>query len=76
MIDANDRGASAFEQNFDRQVKTLRGRPRRKTAVVITTVRLDQSVYDALCRKAIHERVSLSAILQRAVVGALTPARN
>ncbi len=44
-----------------------RGRPRRMTPIVITSIRLPEDVYDALCRRALLERQSVHALLRAAV---------
>lgn len=44
-----------------------RGRPRRDNPTIKANVKLSIPVYDALCRQAIAERVSLHCLLQRAL---------
>ncbi len=52
---------------FTEQLRRRRGRPRRMTPIVITSIRLPEDVYDALCRRALLERQSVHALLRAAV---------
>lgn len=61
MIDREHRAV------FTEQLRHRRGRPRRDTPIVITSIRLPADLYDALCRRALLERQSVHAELRAAV---------
>ena len=52
---------------FTEQLRHRRGRPRRLTPIVVTSVRLPEDLYDALCRRALVDRQSVLELVRRAV---------
>lgn len=52
-----------------------RGRPRRDMPVVVTSVKVPQDVYDALCLRALHQRASVHALLLDALASYAKTAR-
>jgi len=72
MIDhLTDRAVRPIE--LTDRMTAQRGRPRHDAPTIVAHVRLTAPIYDAFCRQAITERVSLHAVLQRALVKSLPP---
>jgi predicted HicB family RNase H-like nuclease len=67
---------ASFNENFAATSRARRGRPRRHQPTVKANVRLSVPVYDALCRLALAERVSLHAVLQRELTRAVVEHRH
>jgi hypothetical protein len=49
------------------QQRRRRGRPRRSVPIVVTSVKLPQDVYDALCVRALRERESIHSLVRQAL---------
>jgi hypothetical protein len=58
----------------DRMVRHgRRGRPRQAEHTIVAHVRLTEPIYDAFCRQAIVERVSLHEVLKRTLTNSAPP---
>jgi hypothetical protein len=49
------------------RARRRRGRPRRSVPTIVTSVKLPEDVYDALCRLAISDRESLHGLMKQAL---------